>query len=382
MAGAEQVALPNTTTGPGARQQAEFIRQQDKLMKGRAPRRQGDEFEAEEKMASDRAANPSVVAPAAAPARKDGPARKDPSARPAAGSSTTGQFDVAAMMKSALEEAEKKPDPAEARLKEINTEKVKAGEANIAGLEAINKQFADIFKGRKDRLDTREGEIGKMKDQSLGLALLNAGAAMMQTRGSVGQAAGAGIDKFSQQYVAGLDKINSAKDKLNEARDRLEEIESQRGELSAREMHKARNEVRATTIAGMEDLVKAAMAERKMNRTEAIAFVTAQLNANLKLEEIRSRSADTQALIAARGDTAGTKQARLQLDSLKAQAANISKELADPMLGLPRNAALKQAKQAELARINAQMNQIAGLSTMAPASPVGTSSGVQFLGYE
>jgi hypothetical protein len=248
--------------------------------------------------------------------------------------------------------------------------------------EAIQKQFADIYKGRKERLDTREGEIGKMKDQSLGLALLNAGAAMMSTRGSVGTALGAGIATGSKQYDAGLDKINSAKDKLNEARDRLEEIESQRGELSAREMHKARNQVKATTIAGMEDLVKAAMAERKMNRTEAIAFVNAQLQTNLKLYEVGQRSKDTQALIAARGDTAGTKQARLQLDSLKAQAANISNELKDPMLGLPRNAAIKQAKQAELARINAQMNQIAGLSTMAPASPVGTSSGVQFLGYE
>jgi hypothetical protein len=368
-------------------QQAEFVRQQDKLMRGRTPRRQGDEFEAEEKLVADRAAKPPVADPSAkagpkADTKRKDNERKDPSARPAAGPSTTGQFDVAAMMKSALEEAEKKPDPAEARLKEINTAKETQAKENVSGLEAIQKQFADIYKGRKERLDTREGEIGKMKDQSLGLALLNAGAAMMQTRGSVGQAAGAGIDKFSQQYVAGLDKINSAKDKLNEARDRLEEIESQRGELSARELHKARNEVKSITTAGMEDLVKAAMAERKMNRTEAIAFVNAQLQTNLKLYEVGQRSKDTQALIAARGDTAGTKQARLQLDSLKAQAANISNELKDPMLGLPRNAALKQAKQAELARINSQMNQIAGLSTMAPASPVGTSSGVQFLGYE
>jgi hypothetical protein len=359
------------------KQQAEFIRQQDKLMERRVPRRQGDEFEAEEKMVADRAAKPPVVAPAAAPARKDGPARKDPSARPAAGPSTTGQFDVAAMMKSALEEAEKKPDPLEARLKEINAAKETQAKENVSGLEAIQKQFADIYKGRKDRLDTREGEIGKMKDQSLGLALLNAGAAMMQTRGSVGQAAGAGIDKFSQQYVAGLDKINSAKDKLNEARDRLEEIESQRGELSARELHKARNEVKSITTAGMEDLVRAAMAERKMNRTEAIAFVTAQLNANLKLYEVNQRSKDTQAVIAARGDTAGTKQDRLKLDGLKALATTLTNEIKnDPMLGLKRNAPQKQAKEAELARVKDQIAQLTGLGTMAPASPAGAGSGL------
>jgi hypothetical protein len=361
--------------------QAEYIRQQDKLMKGRAPRRQGDEFETEEKMASDRAAKlpvagPSVKAgPKADTKRKDNE-RKDPSARPAAGPSTTGQFDVAAMMKSALDEAEGKTDPGEARLKEINTAKETQAKEYVTGLEAINKQFADIFKGRKERLDTREGEIGKMKDQSLGLALLNAGARMMQTRGSIGEAIGAGIDTGSKQYVAGLDKINAAKDKLSDARDRMEELEAQRGEMSAREMHKARNEVKAITIAGMEDLVKAAMAERKMNRTEAIAFVNAQLQTNLKLEEIRSRSADTQALIAARGDTAGTKQAKLQLDSLKAMATNVSNELKDPMMSLPRNAAIKQAKQAELAQINAQLAQMSGLGTMMPASPAGAGSGL------
>jgi hypothetical protein len=357
------------------KQPQEYVRQQDKLMAPalKTPRRQGDEFEAEEKMVADRAAKlpvagPSVKAGPKADTKRKDTERKDPSARPAAGPSTTSQFDVESMMNTALAKAEGKTDPGEARLKELNAEKVKAGEANIAGLEAINKQFADIFKGKKDRLDTREGEIAKMDKQVLGLAAVLAGARMMQTRGSIGEAIGAGIDTGSKQYVAGLDKINAAKDKLSDARDRMEELEAQRGEMSAREMHKARNEVKAITIAGMEDLVKAAMAERKMNRTEAIAFVNAQLQTNLKLEEIRSRSADTRALIAARGDTSGTKQAKLQLDTLKAQAAAISKELADPysMMSLPRNAALKQAKQAELASINAQMNQIAGLSTMMP----------------
>ena len=367
--------------------QAEYIRQQDKLMKGRTPRRQGDEFETEEKMALDRAAKlpvagPSVKAGPKADTKRKDTERKDPSARPAAGPSTTSQFDVESMMNTALAKAEGKTDPGEARLKEINAEKVKAGEANIAGLEAINKQFADIFKGRKDRLDTREGEIAKMDKQVLGLAAVLAGARMMQTRGSIGEAIGAGIDTGSKQYVAGLDKINAAKDKLSDARDRMEELEAQRGEMSAREMHKARNEVKAITIAGMEDLVKAAMAERKMNRTEAIAFVNAQLQANLKLEEIRSRSADTRALIAARGDTSGTKQAKLQLDSLKAMATNVSNELKDPMMSLPRNAAIKQAKQAELAQINAQLAQMSGLGTMMPASPTGAGGGVKFLGYE
>jgi hypothetical protein len=116
---------------------------------------------------------------------------------------------------------------------------------------------------------------------------------------------------------AGLDKINAAKDKLSDARDRLEELEAQRGELSARELHKARNEVKTITTAGMDDLVKAAMAERKMNRTEAIAFVTAQLNANLKVYEqqqanLRTDKTVAGAIEARRGDPAN-KQLELQI---------------------------------------------------------------------
>jgi hypothetical protein len=194
--------------------------------------------------------------------------RKEP-AQPTAG--------VPEMFEQALKKADEKTNPFETQLKAITAEKVKAGEENVSGLEAIQKQFADIYKGRKERLDTREGEIGKMKDQSLGLALLQAGASIMSTRGSIGQAIGAGIDTGSKQYIAGLDKINAAKDKLSDARDRLEEIEAQRGEMSARELHKARNEVKALTVSGMENLVQAAMAERKMNRTEAIAFVEQQI---------------------------------------------------------------------------------------------------------
>jgi hypothetical protein len=213
--------------------------------------------------------------------------RTDPSA--ARKESAPATTDVTGMFETALEKADKKANPYEEQIKAVNAAKVKAGEENVSGLEAIQKQFADIYKGRKERLDTRENEIGKMKDQSLGLALLNAGAAMMQTRGSIGTAIGAGIDTGSKQYVAGLDKINAAKDKLSDARDRLEEIEAQRGEVSAGELHNARNEVKSLTTAGMENLIQAAMAERKINRAEAVDFVKAQLTVSTADKDRSSR---------------------------------------------------------------------------------------------
>jgi hypothetical protein len=258
------------------------------------------------------------AAPPSAPRADTRPAgpRPAPTAAAPAGSTPSGQFDVAAMMKKALGEAEQKVDPFEARQKAINTAKETQAKEYVTGLEAIQKQFSDIYKGKRDRLDTREGEIGKMKDQGLGLALLQAGASIMSTRGSIGQAIGAGIDTGSKQYISSLDKINSAKDKLSDARDRLDELEAQRGELSARELHEARNEVKTITTAGMEDLVKAAMAERKMNRTEAIAFVTAQLNANLevyKQQQANVRTDKTVAGMTSRAGDPANKQLELQI---------------------------------------------------------------------
>jgi hypothetical protein len=242
-----------------------------------------------ERATKQAAAKPAPVADNKAAPRPDTTRKTKPAAEAARKEPAQATTDVMGMFNQALKTADEKPNPLEARLKEINAEKVKAGEANVSGLEAIQKQFADIYKGKKERLDTREGEIAKMKDQSLGLALLNAGAAMMSTRGSIGQAIGAGIDTGSKQYVAGLDKINAAKDKLSDARDRLEELEAQRGELSARELHKARNEVKALTVAGMENLVQAAMAERKMNRAEAIAFVEQQIKISEGAKDRSSR---------------------------------------------------------------------------------------------
>ena len=237
----------------------------------------------------------SVAAPKVDTERKDtgrkDTGRKDtkPAAEPARKEPAPATTDVTGMFETALKTADEKPNPLEARQKAINTAKETQAKEYVTGLEAINKQFADINKGKKDRLDTREGEIAKMKDQSLGLALLEAGGRIMMTRGSIGEAIGAGIDTGSKRYVAGLDKINAAKDKLSDARDRLEELEAQRGEMSARELHKARNEVKTITIAGMENLVQAAMAERKMNRAEAIAFVEQQIKVSLEREGNVSR---------------------------------------------------------------------------------------------
>ncbi len=222
-----------------------------------------------------------------------------PSAAPGIGMPSYASMDVGKMTRKALEEVGTQAHPQAKELGEIGTAKVKAKEEEVTGLEAIQQKYNDIFKGRKERLDTKEGEIAKMGDQSLGLALLQAGAAMMTTPGGIGAALGKGVEVGSKQYVAGLDKINAAKDKLSDARDRVEEIDAQRGEMSARELFKARNAVKSTQIDAKEDMVKANMQMYGLNREQALKQVDNQIKINLSEIEQKGLTERAKAQLAA-----------------------------------------------------------------------------------
>lgn len=190
-------------------------------------------------------------------------------------------LDVAAMTRKALETSGKEPNPFASDIEAMGKEKVAAAEAQAKGLEAIQKQFADIYKGREERLTKRESELEGRKDQNLGLALLQAGAAMMSTPGSLGAAIGRGIDTGSKQYVAGLDKLNAAKEKLADARDRLDELNAQRGELSAREKLKAESDIRNAGLSAREDLIKSNQQMYSVNRETALKMVDNQIKVGI-----------------------------------------------------------------------------------------------------
>lgn len=212
------------------------------------------------------------------------PAAAAPGAATAA-ATTAPNLDAAALMETALKKAEGVKHPYAQELGDVGQAKVKAAEEKVAGLEAIHKQFSDIYKGRRERLDTKEAELGKLKDQGTGLALLQAGAAMMSTPGGFGAALGKGVKVGTEQYAAGLDKLRAAQEKLSDARDRLEEIEAQRGELSARELFKARSDVKDVGIGVREDLIKANMQMYGLKREEAIKKVDLQIKVGLSQYE-------------------------------------------------------------------------------------------------
>lgn len=169
----------------------------------------------------------------------------------------------------------------------------------------------DVFAGREARLAEREKGIEGMGDKYLGLALLQAGAAMMSTPGNIGAALGKGIAVGSERYIAGIDKINAAKDKFAEARDRLEDLRLNRADMTKKEVREEQRDIdngvlqaKKLLADGLDNDLKVtadkqkaifgAVAEREnvMIRERGANTRAAAQNRNTQLETLRAVQAD------------------------------------------------------------------------------------------
>lgn len=313
--------------------------------------------------------------PEAAAARK--------AATPGAGAAAAPKLDLdpGKMFTDELAKLRAETRPEREMIEGLNKAREDAAKAEKADLQALNEKFADALKGRRERLDTREAALGNMKNQYAGLALLEAGAAMMTTRGNVGQAAGAGVERFSQQYAAGMDKLNAAKDKLADARDRLDDLQLNRDEMSAREIFKAESKIRDTALAGREALINHIRERDKVDRETAIKTVDQLMQVGLT--QFKEASATQRANIGAnatitaagmRGAGGPAGEDKQTLNELKALQGSLQNQLKTEF-----NKDQRAAINAQLAQVNAAIAKMAGLSTMGAApgapSPGGTMSG-------
>jgi hypothetical protein len=379
-----QAQLAQMSAPTPAQQQAEYIRQQDKLMQGRVPRRMGDEFAGEEKMVADRAAA-APTAPRPAAPRAD-TTQRPPSDAPKAGTTPAaglpGLADLTKLRQDILT-AQNYQDPAAGGLLELEAQERANAAARRQSILADAEKFKDAYKGREGRLAEREADIGKQKGTNTGLAFLNAGLAIMSTPGGLATAIGKGAQVGTAQFASGLDKIRSAQERLGEARDRLDDLKLNREDVTAKDLRDAENEYRRVAVDAQKRSIDGVRMAAGVNEKRASDIYTKTVGLAETMYKEQQANVRNRALVDSRGDPAGTKQDRLKLDGLKTLATTLTNEIKnDPMLILPRNAAIKQAKEAELARIKDQIAQMSGLGTMMPASPTGARGGVQFLGYE
>jgi hypothetical protein len=164
---------------------------------------------------------------------------------------------------------------------------------NLAATEADIAARGDVFKGREERLAAREKGIEGMGDKYMGLALLQAGAAMMSTPGALGAALGKGIQVGSERYVAGLDKINAAKDRFADARDRLDDLRINRDDMNARDIRAAKKEAREAELKGQELLYNGLVSDlgiKQKNVSEIFRAASEDLKTTRQIDAERANT--------------------------------------------------------------------------------------------
>lgn len=174
----------------------------------------------------------------------------------------------------------------------------------------------DVYKAREERLAAREGELAGMKDKHLGLALLQAGAAMMTTPGNLGMALGKGVQVGSERYMAGIDKINAAKEKFAEARDRLDDLRLNRDDMNEREIRDENRAIRNARIQGQQLLTEGATKDLEMNTANMREFFKAGAENILTDKRIKSAENISANEIAARKAIAAMPGAQERLANL------------------------------------------------------------------
>jgi hypothetical protein len=131
----------------------------------------------------------------------------------------------------------------------------------------------DPYKDREARLLKQEKDSEGMGDKYLGLALLQAGAAMMTTPGGIGMALGKGVQVGSERYIAGIDKINAAKEKFALAKDRLEDLRINRADMNERDVRDAEKEARSLNRQGKSLFYSGAKDELNMKDKQITAVL-------------------------------------------------------------------------------------------------------------
>jgi len=342
-------------TGPTpAQQQAEYVRQQDKLMKDRAPRRRGDEFEGEEAgIAAREAAKPTPTAKSAPTRGKDsGKANIKPPPTPvaAAAAADPSKEGIAALFKASTAE-------------ELGAEADKLSKKDIERMNAEYSPFLAELKAEKEAL-------GKRRDSNAAEALVRAG---LSIAGGKSRNALENIAAGAKEGFNAFTEANKADEAARRAlrQSEMSIMQAQRAERSG--YHK--DAIALSNQARQEKQFAVSAA----NQAEQIKNTKAYQEGSLANQALMAKAA----LQRAAGVGGGmSKEAKLKLDNLKALVGTLQNELKDPFLNLPRNAEIKKAKTAQLAQAQAALAQGAGLGTMGAASPTGARGGVQFLGYE
>jgi len=160
-------------------------------------------------------------------------------------------------------------DPYAAEGEAIGKLRETQGQAELADAEARKAGLAGFFDPKAARIKEREERLNKKDDLNLNMSLINAGLAMMQSRGQglAGIAEGAGVGV--KQYTEGLQMSEAARQKLEDAKDAFDELKFNQTNMSQKEITAAKGKIAEGAIATKSEGIKRLMEERNLNRADA-----------------------------------------------------------------------------------------------------------------
>jgi hypothetical protein len=179
-----------------------------------------------------------------------------------------------------------KPDERQAKRDAIRGQLGQLAGAETLQAQNMYKQLQDDIaargeygKDRETKLKGKEARIAKEEGQSGGLALLEAGLAMMagtspNAFANIGQGAMAG----TAAYRKSMEKITDARDKLDDAYGRLEDVRFNQKSMDTKELREAKAGIDKAANAGLRSLVQFAGQELDMDAKEATTMFGGAIN--------------------------------------------------------------------------------------------------------
>ncbi len=173
-----------------------------------------------------------------------------------AGSSAQSIKDMYALFAGDQNKRDTQLNDIERQYKELAESKTSAAQRDYNQLQTDLAAQGEYGKDKEAKLKAKEERVGKEEGQAGGLALLEAGLAMMSGTSqhafaNIGQGAMAG----TAAYRKSMEKIADARDKLDDAYGRLEDVRFNQKNMNAKELRAAKKDIDNATNSGLESLI-------------------------------------------------------------------------------------------------------------------------------
>jgi hypothetical protein len=282
---------------------------------------------------------------------------------------------------------EKSVDPLAVERRKVSEAETKLARENLADYDTDMAKLGIAGVKQEERIGKREAELGKQKDMNTNMSIIEAGLAMMQSRGRglAGIAEGAGVG--TKMYASGLERLRAAQEKIDDARDGLDTLRRNEAFMTTRDRRALKTEVGKSVVGAEKDALKGMEMAYGIDKEDARTFFkTARQAQEGSLDrESRERVATIGAnALTARANAAGPKGAltESQLATIRDRARdNITRDANYALKELQARQAVEKAGKkfdtdawlgslvdAEVERMLANTSRASTMSTETPTS--------------